>query len=945
MQTAATHPLEETLVALDLETTGVDAHKDRVIEVGAVKFRGHEEIAQFAVMVNPRMDIPQFVTNLTGIKQSDVDFAPEWQQVAPELEEFIGGCRLVGHQVSFDVNFLRRNGIDVDSGSYDTLEMARLALPRGPEFGLERLSRRFGIGHDSPHRALSDAIATKELFLLMLAEIEQLPTQILRRLSGLASADVWSTSGLARGLMASRRESASEARFGAYGIDEDALSAKLSIDGVASGYVRGDESEGETDSEFPNRVDAMFAEDGLLARTFPMFEARGGQREMAHAVATSLVNGTNAIIEAGTGIGKTLAYLIPAAMYASETGSQIVVSTNTINLQEQLLDKDFAVVRDAVRRVTGHELVAAQLKGRGNYLCYRRWADAIGQQQSDPANVRVLAQCLTWLNTTDVGDSAELALSFDTGRFRQFSAEGCPPSHNRPGYPCKGPPCFMLKARSRAHAADVVIVNHSLLIRDRINETGIVAEGAALIIDEAHHLQAVATDQLGFWIRESVLMEDLDSLADPSGLMQRLASLAASRNSGGEALNPVPEWLETVAQSARRARQHSRLMFGVLQEYTSEETRRQGSREMRILGKTRIDPDWRPVVEHWAELAPELTRIVSSINRMLAAVGDEGDSDDATVINASALLEAFTEYRIGLEGAIENPDANYVYWTQVNERRNLEVEVRGAPLDVSEVLNEGLFSQDRPTVLTGATLSRRGDFTRFAGDIGIGDREELVLSSPFNFERAALVLVPEDIPEPNEPGYAEAVSQMLRAVCDTTVGRTLALFTANSALNRAHQDLHQHLSGSTTELLAQGRDGPAARVLRLLNESEQAIALGSMAMWEGIDLEDASIKSLVMTRLPFPVPTNPIHASRSERMDNPFVDYMVPEAVMKFRQGFGRLIRSHADRGVFVILDRRILTKRYATEFQKSIPSCTVRRVTLGTLSDYIARWQQHLNV
>ena len=307
MQTAATHPLAETLVALDLETTGVDARKDRVIEVGAVKFRGDEEIAQFSVMVNPRIEIPQFVTNLTGIKQSDVDFAPEWQQVAPELEAFIGGSRLVGHQVSFDVNFLRRNGIDIDSGSYDTLEMARVALPRGPEFGLERLSRRFGIGHDSPHRALSDAIATKELFLLLLAEIEQLPTQILRRLSGLASADVWPTAGLARGLVASRRESPGEARFGAYGIDEDALSEKLSIEGVASAYVRGDASDGETDSDFPNRVDAMFSENGLLARTFPMFETRGGQREMARAVATSLVDGTNAIIGAGTGIGKTLA--------------------------------------------------------------------------------------------------------------------------------------------------------------------------------------------------------------------------------------------------------------------------------------------------------------------------------------------------------------------------------------------------------------------------------------------------------------------------------------------------------------------------------------------------------------------------------------------------------------------------------------------------------------
>ena len=940
-----THPREEILVALDLETTGVDPKKDRVIEIGAVKFKGNEEIERFSTTVNPRMPIPQFVSNLTGISQSEVDMSPEWQQVCPELDTFIGGSRLVGHQVKFDVSFLRNGGIDVDAGSYDTLEMARVALPHGPEFGLERLSTRFGIWHDAPHRALSDAIATKDLFTLLLAEIERLPVEMLRRLAELTSSQVWSISGLARGLSESVRSVPPVTPLGAYGINEHALAERLAIDGLDSGIDVAEPEKIELGADFEQRVDAVFSEDGPLAQVFPNFETRDGQREMARAVAKSLANGTNAVVEAGTGIGKTLAYLIPAAMYATETGAQVVVSTNTINLQEQLLNKDFAVVRDVVRQVTGHHLVASQLKGRANYLCYRRWLDAIGQQQTDVANTRVLAQCLTWLNTTDTGDSAEIALSFDAWRFRQYSAEGCPPKRGRPSYPCKGPPCFMLKARSNANSADVVIVNHPLLIVDRINESNIVPNDAALIIDEAHHLQAVATDQLGFLIRESALMEDLNSIADPSGIMARLTNLVGASNSGEATPEVVRGWFETATQSARSARRHARVLFGALQEFTTEAVRKQGTREMRILGRTRIDPNWQTIVEHWANLAPELKRVTATIDQMLNTVGRDGDSDDATVINASVLLENLGECLSGLHGAIDEPDDNNVYWTQVDERRNLDVDVRGAPLDVSEVLGERLFSLGRPTVLTGATLSFRDDFSRFAENIGIGEHDALTLPSPFGFERAALVLVPEDIPAPNEPGYAEAVNQMLKAVCDSTDGRSLALFTSNSALNKAHQDLYQHLSGGDTQLLAQGRDGPAARVLRLLSESERAIALGSMAMWEGIDLEDASIKSLVMTRLPFPVPTDPIHASRSERMDNPFVDYMVPEAVLKFRQGFGRLIRSHTDRGVFVVLDRRILTMRYATEFQRSIPSCSVRRVSLNTLSDYVRRWHDYIDV
>lgn len=938
------HPLDETLVALDLETTGTDARRDRIIDVGAVKFRGGEEIGRYASLVNPARPIPQFVQNLTGITDADVKYAPSFRDVASDIQSFIANCRVVGHNIGFDIAFLRRGKIEVEWGNYDTLEMARLALPDGPEFSLERLSARFGIGHDAPHRALSDALASRDLFLLLLQKIEELPDGMLSRLSQLASEDVWSMAALAAALLERRDGASSGDGWSRYGLDEDALVQSLALD---DGGHWTDDEPSQVGADFVERVDALFAPGGALSDALSGFESRGGQREMARAVAKSLAEGTRLIVEAGTGIGKSLAYLIPAAMYSDESDAQVVVSTNTINLQEQLLGKDFAIAQRVLKELTGRELEAVQLKGRSNYLCYKRWLDAVSQRQSTGSDTRVLAQIMNWLRDTKSGDSAELALAWDTPRFRQYSAEGCPPSRGRPSYPCKGPPCFMLKARSRANGADVLIVNHALLILDRVVGTGIVSEHAALIIDEAHHLQPVATDQLGFWVRESVLMSDLESLTDPSGLINRLSVLATRQSSGDSVLNPVPQWQNEVVEASQRGRAQASGMFSELQRYTSEQMRRQGSREMRILGQTRVDPYWRPVLEAWARFAPELTQICAGITKMLDAIGEAESSDDATVINASALLESFEKNAAALDAALAEPDPNFVYWSTVDERpgRDLDVEVRGAPLDVSDALREALFARESPTVLTGATLTSHREFDRFAATIGIGEREDLALASPFDFERAALVVVPEDIPAPSDPGYADAVSRMLKAVSDNTAGRTLALFTANAALNNAYSYLHPHLSGSAVNLLAQGRDGPAARVLRLLAASERALALGSMAMWEGIDLEEASIKSLVMTRLPFPVPSDPIHASRSERMANPFNDYHVPEAIIKFRQGFGRLIRSHTDRGVFVMLDRRILASNYAKQFQQAIPRCTVRRVTLGTLGDYVGRWHRGVGV
>ena len=936
--TNAVSPRAETLVALDLETTGLNSASDRIIDVGAVKFRGDEQIGEFHSLINPRRALPEFIVSLTGITQVDVDSAPYWDAIRDDLETFIGGARLVGHNVEFDVGFLRSHGIRVEQLSYDTEQMARVALPQGPEFGLGRLAQRFDVLHDDPHRALSDALASKDLFLIFLSKFEQWPVGSLARIAQLGSRARWSVSELAAN-MVSAGDGLDDA-VGRLGIDETSLSERLQLPSRFTSRAEPDvDEEGQLSDEHVVQTEMAFLPGGLVETTMPAFESREGQREMAVAVARAITGKEKLIVEAGTGIGKSLAYLLPAALMVAGQGGKAVISTNTLNLQEQLLNKDFATVREIVRQETGVELDAVQLKGRSNYLCVQRWRDAVAQPNHGQSDARVLSQCLNWLSETETGDRAELSLGWDTGVFSRLSAEGCPPSITGGGFPCQGPPCFMLKARANAHQADILIVNHALLISDMTAENNILPPHQVLVIDEAHHLRDVATRHLGFEIRESQVMDDLSALTRSDGMLPRLIRLATMRGGGEEVLSSVPDLQRRVVEAADKATLDVSRVFDALRDMTTYATRRERIREMRILGMTRINQEWRRGVdEHWVSLHPALSAAATGLRSLLDLASSDGQPD-AAVINVNALYERLRDVNWWLMALIEQPDENFVYWSSVNQRRNMELQLSGAPLDVSAELRERLFSQDRAHVLTGATISDGGSFERAQTTLGFDADETLNIGSPFNFKEAALILVPEDIPQPNTPGYNEAVTSAIHDIAEATQGRTLALFTANSALNTSRDILFNRFKNAETQVFGQGRDGPASRVMQLLNDADNAVALGAMSLWEGIDLQDASINSLVMTRLPFPVPRDPIHEARSENLENPFNGYFVPEAVTKFRQGFGRLIRSRNDRGVFVVLDRRIISKSYGRLFQKSIPQATVRRVTLGTLSDYVERW------
>lgn len=934
---------DQVIVAIDLETTGVDPSRDAIIEVGAVKFRGDEELGQFSSVVNPHRALSGFIVDLTGITQKEVDRGAEWERVKPLLADFIGKHPILGHNVGFDAAFLRRNGVQPNGGAYDTSEMAQVLLPTGPEYGLGRLSQRFSLAHDNPHRALSDALVTRDLYLLLLERFQELDAGLLEAIRRIGSASGSTIGPLAAQVLEAMPPEQRRTVTGPSGVDIKGLAARLrsrgrdSGDGVqkASGAKSGGKA-AEPESSLVETVQRIFGEAGVLAEVLPGHEPRPEQGRMAGAVADAIENEANLIVEAGTGVGKSLAYLVPAALQAARTNSRIIVSTNTINLQEQLLNKDLKVVADVLSSTEPDTplIRSCQLKGRANYLCFRRWSHAVTSGQSDERESALLAKILVWLQETESGDRSELALGRDGSLFARISAQGaagCPPQSG---------PCFLRKARNDAGRSNVVVINHAMLMSDIAMDGGLLPEHDLLILDEAHHLRDAATRHLGIAVRQNQLAADLGQATGDSGAIAEYGA-ALQAATGDLALDAVPQLVQAALDATSRAAEHVTACFSAISELGQFVSKHTGGNDIRLTDSVRELDQWAPVAEAGENLVIVLREAEQAVRALLdrREALDTGDNEGAASLNLSAVHEAIATAYEGLRQGLIEPEVGFVYWLRI-VGGGRTAEVHGAPLDVGPMLRERLFGRDATVILTGATLSESGDFSRINNAVGLDDAGELSLGSPFDYRKAALIAVPEDIPEPGATGYAQSVAEAIRSTARGSRGRTLALFTSNSALEAARRSLVESLSPLGIKVVGQGHDGSPHRVMRTLAEEEDVVALGTSSLWEGADLQGARLDALVMARLPFPVPSDPVFSARSELFEDGFNEYAVPEAVLRFRQGFGRLVRSKSDRGVFVILDRRILTKNYGRQFQRALPKSTVRRTTIDDLEALSRNWK-----
>ena len=685
----------------------------------------------------------------------------------------------------------------------------------------------------------------------------------------------------------------------------------------------------------PVAVSDDLGPDGPVAAAMQRFEDRPTQRAMAKAVVDLYNNGGVGLLEAGTGVGKSLGYLIPALRWAAANGERTVVSTNTINLQEQLVRKDLPFLRDAL--APEQNVRFALLKGWRNYLCKLRLAQAtlLGPTLVDDDASEALEAIRIWSETTEDGSLSDLAAPPRAEVWDEVAAEpdlctrnACPHFQD----------CFLFKARREAAQADVVVVNHHLLMSDvavrraagNWDDAAVIPPYTRLVIDEGHHLEDAASAHLGVTTSRRMLQRLFGRLDRRGrGLVNTLVDrLSASRDLLGAASLDVVT--QRIVPAVRASREKSDLVFDLLLAVLHTSS----APMMRMSDDFAQHPVWKGGL-HIAltDLLRELRVLGDSLTLVSDRLQGGGQRDDTLLMLVNELRAVARRLDASAEGLMLalRPPATVepmVRWLEVKGREG-NVAVTAVPLDLAPILRDDLFSRVKTAVVTSATLGTEGDFAfvarRFGLDGGAITPVTAAFASPFDYQSQALLIVPTDIPAPNDDA-AHHFSAVLRIITDAaraSGGGMFVLFTSHRDVRAAAESLRQSGLADEFTVLVHGEDGRDA-LLERFRRSGNAILLGTSSYWEGVDVPGSALRALVIARLPFRVPSEPVTAAQCEaiaaRGGDPFGEYMLPNASLRLKQGFGRLIRTGSDRGAIIIADPRVITKRYGRELLRDLP-------------------------
>ena len=627
-------------------------------------------------------------------------------------------------------------------------------------------------------------------------------------------------------------------------------------------------------------VESIFLPDGPLAQRFAGYEYRPQQLEMAVGIARALTRADGArhcLVEAGTGVGKTVAYLIPAVLWA-KTGKRVVISTHTINLQGQLVGKDIPLVQSVLEE---HPFKAVLVKGRSNYLCRMELDNALGDilSQNDPD----FEKLRKWVAETETGDVAELPFAFQHWGEVCSNQDTC--RHNECHY-CDT--CFYYRVRREAACADIIAVNHSLFFSDlsiklEDPKSGVLPKYDAVIFDEAHHLEDIAGKTFGVEltnVRANWLLNRVGRMRGVSIPTSGLEAIKSANDAIFQACALFPK-----------------------QEFFLEELLN-GTYAKHILGS-----------------AGEMSSLLDNLNRELAAQQEHADPDLKERI--MGYRRVCGRIREDLDMLFFRDEENYFKWgDKPSGSRFIQCCLHTTPIDVSRMLKDRLWKGVDSAVLTSATLSNSGGFEYMKSRLGVEDAVELVLDSPFDFETQALLYVPVDLEFPSErEDYASEVASRIEEILRLSQGRAFVLFTSYRMLNAVHARLTD--AGLPFRLLRQG-EMSNDRLLREFRKDGRACLFGVHSFWEGVDVKGEALSCVIIDKLPFAVPDSPVHKARVEALkaagEDWFRAYAMPQAQIRLKQGFGRLIRTQTDRGVVCILDSRLMKRQYGAEFLRHLP-------------------------
>lgn len=931
-----------SIVALDIETTGLDPDGDAITEIGAVRFNHRRIENEWHSLINPGRRIPPMITQLTGITDAMVRGAPMIHDILDELDSFVGDLPVLGHNVRFDLGFLRQHGILIHNDPLDTYDMAAVLMPTAGRYKLSALAQSLGILLPATHRALDDARVTHAIYMKMYAEARNLPLDLLAEIVRLGdNVPNWDGYGLFFKVLRDRSKETMTGRR----VHRSALGPLF--DGKPP---RDAEPLIPVDNPTPLDVEevvSILEYGGAFSKRFPNFEQRSEQIELLRAITRGISEGQHLLAEAGTGIGKSFAYLIPAALWSYQNGYRVVISTNTINLQDQLINKDIPDLQE----ILDLDIRATVLKGRANYLCPRRVEIMRRRGPETPEEMRVVAKVMVWLLGSTTGDRSEINLNGPIERevwTRLSAADDLCTAENCLKH--TGGRCPFYRARQAAHSAHLIVVNHALLLADIATGNRVLPDYDFLIVDEAHHMEAATTNALSFRANQYDFIRFIRELGNKqSGILGRFLNLLHDTVTPSE-YAAVENRVSNATDHAFQLENLARNFFITIEEFLLEQ--REGrdigpyGQQVRILEATRVQPAWLDVEISWEDTHRIIKALLTTLEQIAQAAVELVDSGfvemdilEDIYSSLTSVYRRISEIFENIEAMVFNPKEDSIYWVEIpSNGRN--VTLQAAPLHIGPLMEKYIWHQKESVILTSATMTAAGEFDYIRGRLFARDAYDLALGSPFDYENSTLLYVPNNIPEPGDRnGHQRAIENCLIHLCKATGGRTLVLFTSYAQLKKTSSAIGPALSDQGILVYEQGEGASPHTLLENFKNADRAILLGTRSFWEGVDVPGEALSVLVIVKLPFDVPSDPIIAARSETFEDPFYQYALPEAILRFRQGFGRLIRTETDRGVVVILDRRVLTKRYGQLFIASLPQCTQRIGPVQDLPRDTVRW------